>query len=60
MQYTFKAFTKQDEIYFLNLKKNVMGFSDRNMQVLKNEQFQKKQDKKTMKKIEIINEKIKK
>jgi hypothetical protein len=34
-----------------------MGIFDRNMQVRKNEHFQKKQDKKTMKKIEIINEK---
>jgi hypothetical protein len=38
-------------MYFLNFKKNVIGFSDRNMQVLKNKQFQKKQDKKKRKKL---------
>jgi hypothetical protein len=50
-------FAKQDGIYFINLKKNVMGFFERNMQVRKNEHSQKKQDRKTMKKIELINEK---
>jgi hypothetical protein len=49
MQSTFYAFMKQDEIYFINLKKNVMGFPKRNLQVRKNEHSQKKQDRKKLK-----------